>query len=309
MVVNRRFRFATGGFYAPSAREYAGLARKVEDLGYAALLLPDHFGEQLSPFAALVAAANATTTLRVGTFVCDNDFRHPAVLAKEAATVDLLTDGRLELGIGAGYLGPDYAKTGIPYDDAGTRVSRLFEAVTVVKGLLGPTPVTYSGEYYRIADLDGFPKPRQQPYPPLLIAGGGQRMLSFAAREADIVGLIMKSREGALDFEDGSVAATARRVDWVRTAAGTRFDDLELNILILDVRITADRRDGAAQIGRTWGISADQVLDSVHFLVGTTDQIADQLQDWRDQLSISYIAVMPEFMDQFAPVVSRLAGT
>ncbi len=309
MVVDRRFRFATSAFYAPSAKEYADQARKVEDLGYAALLLPDHFNDQFAPLPALVAAANATRTLRVGPFVCDNDFRHPAVLAKEAATVDLLTDGRLELGLGAGYFGPDYAQTGIPYDAAGVRVSRLIEAVAVIKGLFGPAPFTFEGEYYRVVDLNGFPKPLQQPYPPLLIAGGGPRMLTLAAREADIVGLIMRSRDGALDFEDGSVAVTAQRVDWIRRAAGTRFDDIELNILVLDMEITTDRQHGAEQVGRRWGITADQALDSVHFLVGTTDQIADQLQDWRNRLRISYIAVMPALMEQFAPVVGRLAGT
>jgi probable F420-dependent oxidoreductase len=308
MVVDRRFRFGTGGFYAPSAIEYAALARKVEDLGYATLLLPDHFNDQLAPFPALIAAANATRTLRVGSFVCDNDYRHPTVLAKEAATVDLLTDGRFELGMGAGYFGPDYAQTGIAFDPAGVRVSRLIEAVGVVKGLFGPGPFTFSGEHYSVTGLDGFPKPVQQPHPPILIAGGGQRMLSFAAREADIVGLIMKSRDGSLDTSDGSVAATAQRIEWIRRAAGERFARIELNVLVLDVVITDRRRHGAEQIGRKWGMSPDQVLDSVHFLVGTTDQLADQLQGWREELHISYIAVMPEYMDSFAPVVARLAG-
>ena len=308
MDIHRRFRFGTGGFHAPSAAKYAALARKIEDLGYATLLIPDHFGDQFAPFLALLAAANATQNLRVGSFVCDNDFRHPAVLAKEAATLDILTDGRLELGLGAGYFGPDYAQTGIPDDPPGVRVGRLIEATAVLKGLFGPEPVTFSGEHYELADLDGSPKPLQQPHPPILIAGGGERMLTFAAREADIVGLMMKSRNGALDFADGSVGATARRVEWVREAAGARFDAIEVNILVLDLLITARRRQGAEQIGRKWGISGDEVLDSVHFLVGTVDQIADQLESWREKMSISYVAVMPEFMEQFAPVVARLAG-
>jgi probable F420-dependent oxidoreductase len=308
MVAERRFRFGTGGFYAPSATEYAALARKVEDLGYATLLLPDHFNDQLAPFPALIAAANATRTLRVGSFVFDNDYRHPTVLAKEAATVDLLTDGRLELGIGAGYFGRDYAETGIAFDPAGVRVGRLIEAVAVIKGLFGPAPLTFGGEFYTVTELDGFPKPVQQPHPPILIAGGGQRMLSFAAREADIIGLIMKSRDGSLDLSDGSAAATTERVEWIRHAAGERFPEIELNVLVLDVAITDRREEGAEQIGRKWGISPDQVLDSVHFLVGTTDQIADQLEGWREELRISYVAVMPEFMDSFAPVVARLAG-
>jgi probable F420-dependent oxidoreductase len=308
MTSQRPFRFGTGIFRAPSATDYAALARKIQDLGYATLLIPDHMGEQFAPLIALMAAANATQTLRVGSYVCDNDFRHPALLAKEAATLDLLTGGRFEFGLGAGYLGPDYTQTGIPYDPPGVRVSRMIEAVRVIKGLFGPAPVTFSGTYYNVAQLDGFPKPIQQPHPPILIAGGGQRILSFAACEADIIGLLMKSNGPALDFADGSVATTAQRVEWVRQAAGARFATIELNTLVFDVLITDQRQQGAEQIGRKWGISGDQVLDSVHFLVGTVDQITEQLQLWREQLSISYIAVFPDCMEHFAPIVARLAG-
>jgi probable F420-dependent oxidoreductase len=309
MAPQRLFRFGTGAFHAPSAKEYAALARIIEELGYATLLIPDHVGEQLAPLIALMAAANATQTLRIGSYVCDNDFRHPAILAKEAATLDLLSDGRFEFGLGAGYFGADYTQTGIAHDPGGVRVSRLIEAVSIIKGFFGPAPVTSSGTYYRVAQLDGFPKPIQQPHPPILIAGGGRRILSFAAREADIIGLLMKSNGSALDFADGSVAATTQRVEWIRQAAGARFATIELNILVFDVLITDQRQQGAEHIGQKWGLSADQVLDSVHFLVGTVDQITEQLQLWREQLSISYIAVVPHCMQIFAPIVARLAGT
>jgi probable F420-dependent oxidoreductase len=308
MTKQRPFRFGTGAFHATSASEYAALARKIEALGYATLLIPDHFGEQFAPLIALMAAADATQTLRIGSFVCDNDFRHPVVLAKEAATLDLLSGGRLEFGIGAGYMGTDYTQSGIPYDAPGVRVSRLIEAVGIIKGLFGPAPVTSSGTYYTVTQLDGFPKPLQQPHPPILIAGGGQRILSFAAREADIIGLLMKSKGPTLDFADGSVAATAQRVEWIRQAAGTRFATLEFNTLVFEVLITDQRHQGAEQIGRKWGVPGAQVLDTVHFLVGTINQITEEIQMWREQLGISYIAVMPEYMDVFAPVVAHLAG-
>jgi probable F420-dependent oxidoreductase len=253
MATRRRFRFGTGSYRARSRDDYLTLARKVEDLGYAILLTPDHFEDQLAPLAALMAAAEATRTLRIGSYVFANDFRHPAVLAKEAATLDVLSEGRFELGIGTGYLGPDYATTGIPLDPPGVRVSRLAEAVQIIKGLFADEPVTVTGTHYCVAGLDGYPKPHQRPHPPLLIAGGGKSLLSLAAREADIVGLLMGSRDGGLDFSSGSTAATAQRVEWVRQAAGDRFADLEFNTLVFGVVLTDHRQQAAEGAGSTAG--------------------------------------------------------
>jgi probable F420-dependent oxidoreductase len=282
MLERRPFRFGTGSFQARSRDEYLALTRNVEDLGYSILLTADHFEEHLAPLTALTAAAEATSALRIGSYVFANDFRHPAVLAREAASLDLLSGGRFELGIGAGYLGSDYAMTGIPLDPPGVRVRRLAESVRIIKGLFGDEPVTFKGTYYSVTGLAGYPKPHQRPHPPLLIAGGGKRVLSLAAREADIIGLLMQSRSGGLDFSSGSSAATAERIEWVRQAAGDRFDDLEFNTLVFGVVITDHRQRAAEEIAQPLGLTSEQLLDTVHFLVGTIDQITQDMKMWRE---------------------------
>ncbi len=309
MVQPRPFRFGTGSYQARSRDEYITLARKVEDLGYAILLTPDHFGEQLAPLTALMAAAEATRSLRIGTTVFANDFRHPAVLAKEAATLDLLSEGRFELGIGTGYAAHDYAMSGIPLDPPGVRVSRLAESVQIIKGLFGDAPVTFTGTYYTVTGLEGYPKPYQKPHPPILLAGGGKRMLSLAAREADIVGIVPQARGPGLDFMDSSTAATAQQIAWIQQADGDRFAALEINTLLFGVVVTDQRQRAAEQLASMWGTTAEQVLDSVHFLVGTVDHMVEQVQMWREHFGISYILVLPEYMDALAPVVARLART
>jgi probable F420-dependent oxidoreductase len=184
MAEQRAFRFGVVAMQPRSRQEWAEHARKVEALGYATLLMADHFGDLLAPFPALVAAADVTTTLRLGTLVICNDFRHPAVLAQEAATLDLLSDGRVELGLGAGWLRAEYERTGILFEPGPVRVARLEESVRIVKGLLAGETVTFAGQHYTVTDLPGLPRPVQQPHPPLLVAGGGRRILTLAAREA-----------------------------------------------------------------------------------------------------------------------------
>src|SRR5438876_677403 len=186
----RPFRFGVSVHGSKSRAEWIGIARQAEALGYSTLLIPDHLGDQLSPIPALVAAADATSTLRIGSLVFDNDFRHPVMLAKEAATLDVLSGGRFELGIGAGWLRSEYEQAGIPYDPPGVRVGRMEEALQIIKGLFADRPVTFSGTYYKVSALEGQPKPVQRPHPPILIGGGGKRILSIAAREATIVGFL-----------------------------------------------------------------------------------------------------------------------
>lgn len=304
----RPFRFATGSYNVRSRAEYLALTRQVEDLGYDVLLIPDHFGEQLAPLTALMAAADVTQTLRLGTYVCANDFHHPVVLAKEAATLDVLSDGRLEFGIGTGYYQGDYATSGIPLDPPGVRVSRLEEAVQIIKGLFADGPVAFSGTYYTITDLEGYPKPTQRPRPPLFIGGSGKRMLQLAAREADIVGLLLSTAIGQVDFRAVSTALTAQQVAWVRQAAGERFASLELNTLVFDVVIADHRQSVAEQIAPNWGTTPEQMLDSVHFLIGTVDQIVETIQMWRERFGISYVTVFPDYIETFAPIVARLKG-
>ncbi|MBO0692998.1 MAG: TIGR03621 family F420-dependent LLM class oxidoreductase, partial [Acidimicrobiaceae bacterium] len=304
MAKGRPFRFGTGCYLASRSRaEYIDSVRRIEEMGYSILLCPDHFADWLGPLTSLMMAAEASSTLRIGTFVLANDFRHPAVLAKEAATLDLLSGGRLELGLGTGYSGPDYTRTGVRMETAGIRVSRFMESVQVIKGLFSDGPVDFSGTYYTVQGLEGTPKPVQRPHPPLLIAGGSRRILSFAGREADIVGLIPRTRGGGIEFSEGQAASTAQQVEWVREGAGDRFADLELNTMVFNVVVTDHPRRAAEEIAVTVGVSPDLVLESIHFRVGTVDQMVDEIQMWRERFGISYIAVQEEDREALAPVV------
>jgi probable F420-dependent oxidoreductase len=242
------------------------------------LLMPDHFEpDRMSTFLSLLMAAEATKHVRIGTFVIDNDFRHPALLAQEAATLDLLSDGRLELGIGAGYAEYDYAATGIPLDPPGVRVSRLAESVQIIKRLLAGETVTFSGDYYTTHELMGRPQALQQPHPPLLIGGGGKRLLSLAAREADIISLVPKAKPGALEFNDSSHAATEQKIAWIRDAAGERMAALELNTLVFECIVTDQRQRVAEEVAQKRGAPVEHVLNSVHFLIGTVEQITEEV--------------------------------
>ena len=322
MAKRRSFRFGTGCPSGSLSRSgYVDSVRRIEQMGYSVLICADEVGTSpaigaddssvernwFAPLTSLMMAADTTSTLRVCTYVLANDYRHPAVLAKEAATLDVLSDGRLELGLGAGggEFGVDYSRLGIALDSGGVRVSRLAESVQVIKGSFGDVPFDFSGTYYTISGLDGTPRPLQQPHPPLLLAGGGKRMLSLAGREADIVGLLPPSG-GASGL---SLATTSQQIAWVQEAAEDRFSALELNALIFNAVVTDRPREAAERIAQTWGITPEMVLESTSFLVGTVDGIVDEMQMWREHFGISYVCVAPDNMDDFAPVVARLAGT
>jgi probable F420-dependent oxidoreductase len=314
MGPQRPFRFGIQVSGAPSRQGWIATARKAEALGFSTLLIDDHLANPLAPLPALVAAAEMTTTLRIGTFVLANDFHHPVLLGREAATVDLLTGGRLELGLGTGYALADYTQSGIPLSPPGVRVSRFAEAVQIVKGMFADAPLTFAGRYYSVHDLNGLPKPIQRPHPPFLIGGGGQRMLSLAAREADIVSVNIKTTPaGGLDFSSLTAEAAAQKVAWVREAAGDRFQALELNLLVPLIAVANNQRQAAEQLLRHWGIpaetfSVEQVLESPSALLGSVDQIVETLQARRERYGFSYIVVWQP-MEQFAPVVARLSGT
>ena len=292
-----------------SPREWRDLACTAEDLGFSTLLLPDHFGRQWSPLLALQAAAHATRSLRVGTIVLDNDFRHPALLAKDAATLDVLTDGRFELGLGAGWMAADYQWTGIPFDPPATRVARLEESVKIIKGLFADGAVTFQGQHYSITDLEGFPKPVQKPRLPIMIAGSRTRMLSLAAREADIVGIEdHRSADRATGSATLHAANAAEQVAIVRAAAGDRFDQLELNVFAARVEVTDDPLSAADALAEHFRTTRQDVLGSASFLIGSVDSIEETLEQRRAELGISYVMVFDRVMDAFAPVVARLAG-
>jgi probable F420-dependent oxidoreductase len=295
-----------------SRQSWAELARTCEDLGYSVLTIADHFDNQYAPVPALVAAADATTTLRVGALVLCTDYKHPVVIAKEAATIDVLTDGRFELGLGAGWMTTDYEQAGIPLDRAGRRIERMAEALHIIDALWSDGPCSFDGRHYRVTALDGTPKPVQQPRPPILVGGGGQRVLSLAAQHADIVGLNVDLRRGVIDAGSGpnaTDAATAEKLSWIRAAAGARFDALELHVRVHLTAVTDDRQGMAAALGPAFGLTPEQALRSPHALAGTVDEIVDDLLERRERWGISYIGVGLDALHTLAPVVARLAGT
>lgn len=311
MTSPRPFRFGIQASAAPSRQAWVETARKVEDLGYAALTVADHLDDQFATTPALMAAADATTTLRLGALVYANDYHHPVVLAKEAATLDLLSEGRLELGLGAGWQVEDYEQAGIPFDRPSVRIARLAEAVTVVKALLGDEPCTFAGEHYRITGMRGTPTPVQRPHPPILIGGGGRRILTLAAREADIIGLNIDMRSGHIDEHAGPTAtadSTDQKLGWIRDAAGDRFGQIELQVRIHLTMLTDDRRSVAEMVGPALGLTPAQALESPHALVGTESEIIDQLLERRERFGISYIGLSVDALDAMAPIVAKLAG-
>ena len=307
------FRFGVNVGPSRSRAEWVEKARKLEGLGYYALTVPDHLSEFLAPLPALVSAAAATTTLRVGTNVLNNDFRHPVLVAREAATVDLLTDGRLMLGLGAGYMQSEYDQAGFGYDPGGTRVERLGEAVSIIKGLLSGEPVTFGGQHYRVTGHRIHPLPAQRPHPPIAISGNGRRLLTLAAREADIVGLsgVTFRRGGtAPELSGWKASGVDERVRLVRDVSGDRFAAIELNALVQRVVVLDDRRRAAEELARHWNqLSPDEILESPHVLVGTVDQIIEDLQARRARWGISYFTIFEPYVSALAPVVARLAGT
>ncbi len=305
----RPFRFGVTAPTVLSGPAWVERARRIEQLGYSIVHVPDHFRDQLAPVPALTAAVMATTRLRVGSLVFSNDFRHPVVLAKEAATLDALSGGRFELGLGSGWLREEYDQAGISFDAPGTRIERLAEAVAIVKGLLAGERVTLSGRHYAIAGLEGRPRPIQRPHPPILIGGGGQRTLSLAAREASIVGLVPRARRdgGGLDRADFGEAALSQKVEWVRAAAADRFEALELHALIQAV-VVSDRRTAAKQLASRFSVPSELLLESPYVLVGAVDEICETVRQRRERYGISYLTVFDRDLEAFAPVVARLAG-
>jgi len=311
VAAQRTFRFAVQEHGGTNASDWRERARRAETLGYSALYLPDHFTDQPGPIAALMAAAGATTALRVGSLVFDNDYRHPVVLAKEAATLDVLSDGRFDFGLGAGWQRSDYDRSGIAYDSAGVRIERMEEGLKIIKGLWTGKSFSFEGKHYSVKDLEGTPVPVQKPHPPILLGGGGRKMLTIAGREADIVNVNYDLREGRVNRElvrTGMAAATDEKLQWIKDAAGDRFDAIELSVTIFLATVTDDRASMAAGVAAGLGMEPSDILDMPHFLIGTVDQIVEDVQRRRDRYGISYVIVPGEVAEAFGPVVERLAG-
>ena len=310
--MGHKFRFGIQTSFAESAESWSAKAKKIEDLGYSALFIPDHFNEQFAPVPALMAAANATSTLRLGTMVLDNDYRHPLVLAKEIATLDILSSGRVELGLGAGWMRSDYEQSGIPYDRPGVRIRRFEEGLQVIKGMFADGPFSFSGEFYNITEHDALPKPVQKPHPPILVGGGGRRVLSIAAREADIVGVNFSLAEGEVNpvvAATGTAEATREKVAWIREAAGERLGAIEMNVTVFVCMVTDERETMAERVAGGFGLGPDEVKATPHVLLGTVDQIAEDLEQRREEFGFSYVVLSGDVFEAMAPVVKRLAGT
>jgi probable F420-dependent oxidoreductase len=318
--IPRPFRFlAIVADGTSGGRALAETARRAEALGYSALVIPDHLIGQYAPVPVLATIAAATERLRVGTFVFNAALRHPAVLAQDLATIDVLSGGRLEIGIGAGWNRPEFDAIGLPFDPVGTRVSRLAEAIAVLKGCFGDGPFSFDGKHFSIRAHDGQPEPVQRPHPPIFVGGGGRRTLTLAAQQADIVGVAPRlapgdQREPRLDAPSITAAATDEKIGWIREAAGDRFDQLELNTypsqggVLVTNRALPEARERADVIRQRTGVelTPEEVLESPHVFIGSVDGLTQKVVELRERFGISSITV--DDVDAFAPVVERLAG-
>ncbi len=306
------FRFGIQLTAPAPGTSWADTARRLEDSGWSTLVMPDHFEDQLAVGPALAVAAEATTTLRLGALVFGNDYRHPAVLAKEMATLDVLSDGRMELGIGAGWMRTDYEKAGLVYDRPGVRIDRMLESLEIIRGLFADGPVDFDGEHYTITGMEGLPKPVQSP-PPLLIGGGGKRVLGIAGRQADIVGVTANLKAGEIGpdaLADTTVDRFDEKLEWVRAAAGDRFADIELQVLVMSTQLTDDRAAALEGMASLFGITPDAAAAMPMLLIGSADEIAETLHERRERWGFSYIVVQDHAsIEALAPVVARLSGT
>jgi probable F420-dependent oxidoreductase len=285
-------------------------AQRAEELGYAAVTIPDHFDDQPAPLIGLTAAAAATSTIRLLPLVLANDYREPVVLAKELASLDALSGGRLEFGIGAGWMTEDYEFAGITNDSPGTRIRRLSESVDILTALLRGERVDVDGEFYSVHGELGQPHPVQAGGIPLMLAGGKRKMLTLAGEKADIIGINPGLTAGVIDARAGQDATperTDQKIAWVKDGAGDRFDSLTLQTRIHLAMVTDDREAVAREMAPLLGISAQDALDSPHALVGTVDQIVDEVQRWRDRWGFTYVSINAEELEDFAPVVEAIA--
>ncbi|GCE05925.1 TIGR03621 family F420-dependent LLM class oxidoreductase [Dictyobacter aurantiacus] len=307
MATIRPFRFSVVAEVAKSRHEWITKARRAQDIGYTTLLVPDHLSYDVDPAVSLMAVADATS-LRIGSHVFCNDFRHPLMLARQAANLDLFSEGRFQFGLGCGYLAQEYQQAGIPFDSVRDRISRFEEALQIIKAYFHQEYVDFSGQYYHMHEMKAAIKTVQKPHPPIYVGGGGKRVLSIAAREADIIGISARSTAKGLDWTSALSDANKEKLQWIRQAGGERFSQLELSATIFIVAVT-DHADAAAQqIGRHIGLTAQQTRDCLHILVGTTEQIVAKLQERRELFGTSCIEVVEAHMETLAPVVAKLAG-
>jgi probable F420-dependent oxidoreductase len=306
MSTIRPFHFSAVIETPQSRQEWIARARRAEDLGYTTILVPDHL-KLIDPAVGLMLAAD-TTSLRIGSHVFCNDFRHPVSLARQAANLDLFSDGRFQFGLGCGYLFEEYEQAGILLDPANIRVGRFEEALQIIKMYFQEETVNFSGRYYQVKALPASIKTVQKPHPPIYVGGGSKRILSIAAREADIVGLTARSTNNGVDWTSALTEANQAKMGWIRQAAGQRFEQLSFSNTIFIAAVTDYARPAAQQIGSHIGLTAEQALDCAHILIGSVEQIVEELQRRRELFGISLIEVAEPHMDILGPVIARLAG-
>ena len=321
----RPFRFGYQTYSASSGQEWRDKARLAEDLGYSCFFVADHYlgpgpaltamrhpVQDVAAIPAMAVAAEVTDTIRIGARVMCIDYRNAVVLAKELATLDFFSDGRLEAGLGAGWLEGEYHAMGVPFDSAGTRIARLADVVKMIKVVMADGEAAFVGDSgVRATEFEGMPKPVQKPHPPIMIGGGSPKVLRLAGAEADIVSFNFNNRAGVIgpDGVGSSTAeATAQKVEWVREGAGDRFDDIELEIGAYFTVVTDDAKTTADGFAGMFGLTSEEVLEHPHALIGTTDAIVDELERRRELYGISYITVADRVAEAFAPVVERLTG-
>ena len=304
------FRFGIQLRNASSGPAWRENARKAEGLGYSTLFLPDHFGEAWSPTVPLTVAMEATTTLRVGALVYDNDYRHPLVLARDVAAMDLFSEGRVEFGLGAGWMTSDYEQSGIGHDRPGVRIDRMIEAIECINRLWTQDAASFTGTHYTLTNAECHPRPFTPGGPPLAVGGGGRKVLSAAATHASIVGVNPELTSGVAGLEAAKTAVSERyleRIGWVREAAGDRFASIELQVLGQIEQVVPNRLEVAAGLAPAFGLTPEEALQMPIVLVGTVDEICADLIERRERYGFSYIVVHD--MDAFAPIVARLAGS
>jgi probable F420-dependent oxidoreductase len=312
------FRFATGirSTASRGRAEFIDAVREVESLGYSAVMLSDHLVDQLAPISALSVAAAVTSSLRLGAFVFNNDLRHPVVLAQELATLDRLSDGRLEIGIGAGWNKPEYDGAGISFDPGTVRIDRLAESITIMKGLFSDGPIDFEGRFYRVRGFEDLPRPVQRPHPPFFVGGGSPKLLRFAAQHAEMVGIAPRILpDGKADVLGCTLAGSERKVAIIKEAAASRFDQIEINTYpSFSAKVTDQARPAAREVAdrirQRFGVdlSEDDILASPHVFIGTVGALVEKFQTLRERLGINHIFVGDDYRD-FAPVVDRLSGS
>ena len=332
----RPFRFGIQADFRPTKAKWTEFAKKVEASGYDIITMPDHFTNQLAPIPALMSIANATSSLRIGMLVLDNDFRHPVVLAKELATLDVLSNGRLEIGLGAGWMPSDYEFSGITFEKPSSRIKKLEESIAIMKSAFTKGEFNFDGSYFKIKNYEGFPKPLQCPMPPLLMGGGGTKMLTLATKEANIISIantktkdfgadvigrmssMARSANESFNIEPNTISkksidslskvAVDEKVAKIHFLAGDRMPNLELNIRPFMINITNKVTIAIENLARNLNTGTQDVLENPFALIGSPEKLIDDLLRRRERWGISYVIVGADVIDSFAPVVTHLKG-